>query len=154
RRCPVPIHQESTSWRDRRLRPADRRDRFSQRSPPGSWLLRVFPVAWLWSGRTPEVRVDQRRTREGGAEFSVFQAGVQKAVVFCPSGMPKTLFFGHSGVLVGGWHEVEAAAMEVDCGFEVGLVAETAGSILHPLNLRIDRFAGCIGDAMPKVSDD
>ena len=43
--------------------------------------------------------------------------------------------YGHSGYSVGGRHEVEAAAVEVDGGDEVGFVAETTRGVLDPLNL-------------------
>jgi MFS family permease len=45
------------------------------------------------------------------------------------------LFIGHSGISVGGWHEIKATTVEVDGGDEVGFAAETAGGVLDPLNL-------------------
>jgi hypothetical protein len=47
---------------------------------------------------------------------------------------------GHSGFSVGrdsGRHEIETAAMEVDRGDEVVTVAEAAGRVLDPLDLRV-----------------
>ena len=41
--------------------------------------------------------------------------------------------------------------MKVDGRFEVLLVAETTGGVLHPLHLRVDGFTAGIGDAMPEV---
>ena len=42
---------------------------------------------------------------------------------------------GSSGILVGSGHKVEAAAVEVDGGFEVGFVAKAPSRVLDPLNL-------------------
>jgi len=50
--------------------------------------------------------------------------------------------------------QFQPPAMEVDGVDEVLLVPETAGRILHPLNLRVDRLAGGIGDSMSQVRDD
>jgi hypothetical protein len=44
--------------------------------------------------------------------------------------------------------------VEVDCVNEVPFVPETSCRVLHPLDLGIDRFADCVGDAMPQVRDD
>ncbi len=50
-------------------------------------------------------------------------------------GRPVLCFSGYSGNLVGERQEVEAAAMEIDSGNEVGFVAETASGVFDPLNL-------------------
>ena len=42
---------------------------------------------------------------------------------------------GHSGILVGRGHKVEATAVEVNGCYEVIFVAETACRVLNPLNL-------------------
>ena len=47
----------------------------------------------------------------------------------------KASIFGSSGILVGSGHKVEAAAVEVDGGFEVGFVAKAPSRVLDPLNL-------------------
>jgi len=44
--------------------------------------------------------------------------------------------------------------MEVEGGDEIGLAAEAAGRVLHPLNLGVDRFAGGVRNPVPKVRDD
>ena len=44
-------------------------------------------------------------------------------------------YFRHSGNLVGSGHKVETAAVKIDCGNEVLRIAESAGCVLHPLNL-------------------
>lgn len=41
--------------------------------------------------------------------------------------------------------------MEIDRRLEVVLVSESSRSVLHPLNLRIDRFARSIGDSVFQV---
>jgi hypothetical protein len=46
-----------------------------------------------------------------------------------------------SGNLVGGWHKVEAAAMEVDGGDEVFGATKSTGGIFDPLNFGVDRIA-------------
>lgn len=51
------------------------------------------------------------------------------------SGLYVVSIFGHSGNLVGGWHKVEAATVEIDGGDEVPGAAEAAGGVFHPLNL-------------------
>jgi hypothetical protein len=43
--------------------------------------------------------------------------------------------FGHSGNSVGSGHKIEAAAVKVDGGNEVLRIAESAGCVLHPLDL-------------------
>ena len=55
---------------------------------------------------------------------------------------------------MGDREEVEAGAMKIDGGNEVGFVAETAGGVFDPLNLRVDGFAGGIGDAVVQIGDD
>ena len=45
--------------------------------------------------------------------------------------------------------QVEAAAVEVDRMDEVLFVPKAPSRVLHPLDLRIDRFAGRIGDPVP-----
>lgn len=45
---------------------------------------------------------------------------------------------GHSDFLVGRGHEVEATAMEVDGCEEIAGAAESASSVLDPLDLRIN----------------
>ena len=55
---------------------------------------------------------------------------------------------------MGRGHEVQAAAVEVDGGNEVGFVAEAASGVLDPLDLGVDGFTGSIGDAEFQVGDD
>lgn len=44
--------------------------------------------------------------------------------------------------------------MEVDSRLKVLLVAEAADGVLHPLDLGVDGFAGCVSDAKAQVRDD
>ena len=44
--------------------------------------------------------------------------------------------------------------MEVDGVLEVVEVAEASGRVLDPLDLRIDAFAGGVGNAVLKVGED
>ena len=44
--------------------------------------------------------------------------------------------------------------MEVDRIDEVLFVPESAGGVLHPLDLGIERFTGSIGNLMSQVGDD
>lgn len=44
--------------------------------------------------------------------------------------------------------------MEVDGGHEVVVVAEASSRVLHPLDLRVDRFAGGVGHPVPEVGQD
>ncbi len=50
--------------------------------------------------------------------------------------------------------QVEVAAMEVNGSLEVVEVAEAASRVLHPLDLRVDAFAGGIGDSVLQVGED
>ena len=44
--------------------------------------------------------------------------------------------------------------MEVDRMNEVLLVPKASRRVLHPLDLGVDGFAGCVGDPMAQVRDD
>jgi hypothetical protein len=44
--------------------------------------------------------------------------------------------------------------VEVDRIDEVLFIPESAGGVLHPLDLRIERFTGSIGNLMSQVGDD
>ena len=78
--------------------------------------------------------------------------------LLCEKSLPYqfvTLFlFRRFRLFSGLWGQVEAAAMEVDRVNEVLFVPKASRRVLHPLNLGIDRFAGCVGDAVPQVCDD
>jgi hypothetical protein len=37
---------------------------------------------------------------------------------------------------------------------EVLFVAKSARGVLHPLDFGVERFAGCVGDSVPKIRDD
>ena len=50
--------------------------------------------------------------------------------------------------------QVEVAAMEVNGSLEVVEIAEAASRVLHPLDLRVDAFAGGIGDSVLQVGVD
>src|SRR5438093_4201512 len=52
------------------------------------------------------------------------------------------------------WVEVEAPAVEVDRGLEVLPVAETAGGVPDPLDLRVEAFGRRVGDPAAEVGDD
>ena len=42
--------------------------------------------------------------------------------------------------------------MKVDRGFEVLFVPESSRGVLHPLDLSVDRFTGCVGNPMFQIS--
>src|SRR5213592_1001784 len=52
------------------------------------------------------------------------------------------------------WVKVEAAAVEVDRGLEVLPVAETAGGVPDPLDLRVQVFGRRVGDPVAQVGED
>src|SRR2546427_7401213 len=52
------------------------------------------------------------------------------------------------------WVKVEAAAVEVDRGLEVLPVAEAAGGVPDPLDLRIQALGGRVGDPVAEVGED
>src|SRR5439155_13254513 len=59
--------------------------------------------------------------------------------------------FGKKVLPASVWVQVEAAAMEVDRGLEVLAVAEAAGSVPDPLDLRVQALGGGVGDPVAKV---
>src|ERR1700692_4577564 len=50
--------------------------------------------------------------------------------------------------------EIQPPTVEVDRIDEVLFIPESAGGVLHPLDLRIERFTGSIGNLMSQISDD
>src|SRR5947199_379011 len=52
------------------------------------------------------------------------------------------------------WVEVEAAAVEVDRRLEVLPVAEAAGGVPDPLDLRVQAFGRRVGDPVAQVGED
>src|SRR5881628_692724 len=66
------------------------------------------------------------------------------------SGFPKVEMVLPASV----WVEVEAGAVEVDCRLEVLPVAEAAGGVPDPLDLRVQALGRGVGDAVAQIGED
>src|SRR5437899_2421260 len=78
----------------------------------------------------------------------VFNAWVAKAGLLSTSLLEKVVLPASV------WVEVEAPAVEVDRGLEVLPVAETAGGVPDPLDLRVQAFGRRVGDPVAQVGED
>src|SRR6266849_2192188 len=74
-----------------------------------------------------------------GAHFPRRQLGRRKLI----KGLPASV-----------WVEVKAAAVEVDRRLEVLPVAEAAGGVPDPLDLRVQAFGRRVGDPVAQVGED
>src|SRR5436309_3636626 len=74
-----------------------------------------------------------------------------RCATWCPG---PTRTWRHSVLPASVWVEVEAAAVEVDRRLEVLPVAEAAGGVPDPLDLRVQAFGRRVGDPEAQVGED